>query len=132
MSQNNYNLMNGETIIAEAQFHYFLYWLPALLVLLAVVLPFLPLQAPVEYMLYCSGALLVVALLWIVALNNGNETVVVRIPVIYAGVQANSQMKLRFLTNQSGFLAYPRKSYQVVDGILEIELTPESAAVLVK
>ena len=52
--------------------------------------------------------------------------------MIYAGVQANTQMKLRFLTNQSGFLAYPRKSYQVVDGILEIELTPESAAVLVK
>ncbi len=73
MSQNNYNLMNGETIIAEAQFHYFLYWLPALLVLLAVVLPFLPLQAPVKYMLYCSGALLVVALLWIVALNNGKR-----------------------------------------------------------
>ena len=68
----------------------------------------------------------------VVVLNNGNETVKVRIPVIYAGVQANSQMKLRFLTNQSGFLAYPRKNYPVVDGILEIELTPESAAVLVK
>ena len=68
----------------------------------------------------------------VVVLNNGNETVRVRIPVINAGVQANSQMKLRFLTNQSGFLAYPRKNYPVVDGILEIELTPESAAVLVK
>ena len=67
-----------------------------------------------------------------VVLNNGNETVTAKVPVLYAGVQANTQMKLRFLTNQSGFLAYPRKNYQVVDGILEIELTPESAAVLVK
>jgi hypothetical protein len=32
----------------------------------------------------------------------------------------------------SGFLAYPRTVYRVEDGILEIELTPESAAVLVK
>ena len=68
----------------------------------------------------------------VVVLNNGNDTVTARVPVLYAGVQANSQMKLRFLTNQSGFLAYPRKNYPVVDGILEIELTPESAAVLVK
>ena len=68
----------------------------------------------------------------VVVLNNGNDTVTARVPVLYAGVQANTQMKLRFLTNQSGFLAYPRKNYQVVDGILEIELTPESAAVLVK
>ena len=52
--------------------------------------------------------------------------------MVYANVPAHSQMKLRFLTNQNGFLAYPRAVYRVEDGILEIELTPESAAVLVK
>ena len=67
----------------------------------------------------------------VVVINNGNETVTAKIPVLYAGVQASSQMKLRFLTNQSGFLAYPRKNYQVENGILTIELAPESAAVLV-
>ena len=68
----------------------------------------------------------------VVALNNSNDTVTVRIPVVYANVPAHSQMKLRFLTNQNGFLAYPRETYQVTDGIVEIELTPESAAVLVR
>ena len=68
----------------------------------------------------------------VVALNNSNDPVTVQIPVIYAGVPANSQMKLRFLTNMNGFLAYPRTVYHVVDGVLKIELAPESAAVLVK
>ena len=68
----------------------------------------------------------------VVAVNNGNDPVKIRIPVIYAGVPAECHMKLRFLTNMSGFLAYPRTVYRVEDGILEIELTPESAAVLVK
>ena len=68
----------------------------------------------------------------VVAVNNGNDPVKIRIPVIYAGVPADCNMKLRFLTNISGFLAYPRTVYRVEDGILEIELTPESAAVLVK
>jgi hypothetical protein len=56
----------------------------------------------------------------------------VRIPVIYAGVPEDAHMKLRFLTGQDGFLAYPRTVYKVVDGILEIEMGPESAAVLVR
>ncbi len=68
----------------------------------------------------------------VVVINNGNDPATIRIPVLYAGVPADAQMKLRFLTNQSGFLAYPRKTYEVEDGILEIELTPESAAVLVR
>ena len=68
----------------------------------------------------------------VVAVNNGNDPVKIRIPVIYAGVPAECHMKLRFLTNMSGFLAYPRTVYRVEDGILEIELTPESAAVLVR
>ena len=68
----------------------------------------------------------------VVAVNNGNDPVKIRIPVIYAGVPADCNIKLRFLTNISGFLAYPRTVYRVEDGILEIELTPESAAVLVK
>ena len=68
----------------------------------------------------------------VVAVNNGNDPVKIRIPVVYADVPADCHMKLRFLTNMSGFLAYPRTVYRVEDGILEIELTPESAAVLVK
>ena len=68
----------------------------------------------------------------VVAVNNADDPQTVRIPVVYAGIPADAQMKLRFLTNQSGFLAYPRTVYQVVDGFLELELSPESAAVLVK
>ena len=68
----------------------------------------------------------------IVVLNNREEPMTVRIPVIYAGVPEDARMKLRFLTGQDGFLAYPRTIYKVVDGILEIEMGPESAAVLVR
>ena len=68
----------------------------------------------------------------IVVLNNREEPMTVRIPVIYAGVPEDAHMKLRFLTGQDGFLAYPRTIYKVVDGILEIEMGPESAAVLVR
>ena len=53
------------------------------------------------------------------------------ISVAYAGVPVNSSMKLRFMTNRNGFLAYPRTVYQVKDGILRMEMPPESSAVLI-
>ena len=67
----------------------------------------------------------------VVILNNRETSVKLRIPVTYAGVPANSTMKLRFMTGQNGFLAYPRTVYQVRDGILRMEMPPESSAVLV-
>ena len=36
------NMMEGEVVICEAQFHYIMFWLPALLAILAVVFPFIP------------------------------------------------------------------------------------------
>ena len=68
----------------------------------------------------------------VVVLNNREEPMTVRIPVVYAGVPDDAHMKLRFLTGQHGFLAYPRTVYRAVDGIVEIEMAPESAAVLVR
>ena len=66
----------------------------------------------------------------VVIVNNRETPVKVRIPVIYAGVPANANMKLRFQTQRNGFLAYPRTIYRVRDGILRMEMPPESAAVL--
>ena len=50
--------------------------------------------------------------------------------MIYAGVPADANMKPRFQTRRNGFLAYPRTIYRVRDGILRMEMPPESAAVL--
>ena len=70
----------------------------------------------------------------VVIINNSDDTIRVRIPVVYAGVPENTQMKLRFMTTQNGFVAYAgrNKAVPVVDGMLEMELTPESSAVLVR
>ena len=67
----------------------------------------------------------------VVILNNRETPMKVRIPVLYAGVPADAQMKLRFQTGRNGFLAYPRTVYRVRDGILKMEMAPESSAVLV-
>ena len=66
----------------------------------------------------------------VVIVNNRETPMKVRIPVIYAGVPADANMKLRFQTRRNGFLAYPRTIYRVRDGILRMEMPPESAAVL--
>ena len=69
----------------------------------------------------------------VVILNNSDDTMRVRIPVVYAGVPENAQMRIRFRTTQSGFLSYPKKkkTVPVTGGMLEMELAPESSAVLV-
>ena len=66
----------------------------------------------------------------VVIVNNRETPMKVRIPVIYAGVPADANMKLRFQTRRNGFLAYPRTIYRVRDGILRMEMPPESAVVL--
>ena len=69
----------------------------------------------------------------VVILNNSDDTMRVRIPVVYAGVPENAQMRIRFMTTQSGFVSYPKKKKMVpvTGGMLEMELSPESSAVLV-
>jgi alpha-glucosidase len=69
----------------------------------------------------------------VVILNNSDDTMRVRIPVVYAGVPENAQMRIRFMTTQSGFVSYPKKkkTVPVTGGMLEMELAPESSAVLV-
>ena len=69
----------------------------------------------------------------VVILNNSDDTMRVRIPVVYAGVPENAQMRIRFMTTQSGFVSYPKKKKMVpvTGGMLEMELAPESSAVLV-
>lgn len=68
--------MEGETVIAEAKFHYMLYWLPILLTLLAVALPLIPIgEGTLKYRLIFSGIFLVLAFLWYVVINNGKKFV---------------------------------------------------------
>ena len=70
------NMMEGEEVICEAKFHYFLYWLPILLTLLAIALPFIPIgEDTLKYRLIFSGIFLVLALLWYVVINNGKKFV---------------------------------------------------------
>ena len=74
MSLSKNNMMEGETVICEARFHYMLYWLPMLLTLLAVVLPFVPVgEGTLKYRLIFSGVFLVLALLWYIVINNGKK-----------------------------------------------------------
>ena len=67
-------MMEGEQIICEARFHYMLYWLPALLLLIAIVLPFIPIgEDTLKYRLIFSGIFIVLAALWAVVINNGKR-----------------------------------------------------------
>lgn len=67
-------MMEGETLICEARFHYVMFWLPALLVLLAVAFPFVPTgEGTLNTRLLFSGILLVLALLWYIVINNGKR-----------------------------------------------------------
>ena len=67
-------MMDGETLICEARFHYIMFWLPALLVLLAVAFPFVPTgEGTLNTRLLFSGILLVLALLWYIVINNGKR-----------------------------------------------------------
>ena len=67
-------MMEGETLICEARFHYIMFWLPALLVLLAVAFPFVPTgEGTLNTRLLFSGILLVLALLWYIVINNGKR-----------------------------------------------------------
>lgn len=66
--------MEGETLICEARFHYVMFWLPALLVLIAVAFPFVPTgEGTLNTRLLFSGILLVLALLWYIVINNGKR-----------------------------------------------------------
>lgn len=66
--------MEGEVVICEARFHYMLYWLPMLLALLAVVLPFVKIgEDTLKLRLIFSGIFLVLAGLWYLVINNGKK-----------------------------------------------------------
>lgn len=67
-------MMEGEVVICEAKFHYIMFWLPALLVLLALVFPFVPTgEGTLHTRLIFSGILLVLAFLWYIVINNGKK-----------------------------------------------------------
>ena len=76
MSISKKNMMEGEVVVCEAKFHYMLYWLPILLTLLAIALPFIPIgENTMRYRLIFSGIFLVLALLWYIVINNGKKFV---------------------------------------------------------
>ena len=76
MSLSKNNMMEGENVICEAKFHYMIYWLPILLTLLAVALPFIPMgENTMKYRLIFSGIFLVLAFLWYIVINNGKKFV---------------------------------------------------------
>lgn len=71
---NKNNMMEGEQVIAQARFHYMLYWVPALLVLLAIALPFIKIgEDTLKIRLIFSGVFLLLALIWAVIINNGKR-----------------------------------------------------------
>ena len=70
------SLMQGEKIIYEAKLHYFMYWKPVALVILAIVVLFLPIEDAMKWKLICSGVLLVLAAIWAFAVNNGKRYIV--------------------------------------------------------
>ena len=58
----------------EAQFHYIMFWLPVLLVILALVFPFIPIgEDTLKIRLLFTGILLVLAFLWYIVINNGKK-----------------------------------------------------------
>ena len=75
------SLMEGEKIMYEAKLHYFMYWFPALLVLLGIALPFIPL-GEIGLRLIFAGVLLLLALIWAFVINNGKRFIVTNRRVI--------------------------------------------------
>ncbi|MBR3088595.1 MAG: PH domain-containing protein [Prevotella sp.] len=74
MSFINKNLMEGEHVVCEAKFHYMLYWLPILLVIVALALPFIPIgDDTLKYRLIFTGIFLLLAALWAIVINNGKR-----------------------------------------------------------
>ncbi|MBR5686975.1 MAG: PH domain-containing protein [Prevotella sp.] len=75
------SLMEGEKIMYEAKLHYFMYWFPALLVILGIALPFIPL-GEIGLRLIFAGVLLLLALIWAFVINNGKRFIVTNRRVI--------------------------------------------------
>ena len=66
--------MEGEHVVCEAKFHYMLYWLPILLVIVALALPFIPIgDDTLKYRLIFTGIFLLLAALWAIVINNGKR-----------------------------------------------------------
>lgn len=71
---NKNNMMEGEHVVAEARFHYMLYWVPALLVLFAIALPFIKIgedTAKIRWIF--SGIFLLLGVIWAIIINNGKR-----------------------------------------------------------
>ncbi len=76
------SLMQGEKIIYEAKLHYFMYWKPVVLAILAIVVLFLPIEDAMKWKLICSGILLLLAIIWAFVVNNGKRYIVTNKRVI--------------------------------------------------
>ena len=74
MSYIEKNLMDGEVIIYEARQHWIIYWLPALLVIVAIVQFVIPTESD-GLLLQCCFAvlLLLVAFIWAVNIHGGRK-----------------------------------------------------------
>lgn len=71
---NKNNMMEGEHVVMEARFHYMLYWLPALLAIVALVLPFIKIgDDTLKYRLIFSGVFILLAAIWAMVINNGKR-----------------------------------------------------------
>lgn len=88
------NMMEGEVVIREAQFHWIMFWLPVLLAILAVVFPFVPIgEGTLKIRLLFTGILLVLAFLWYIVINNGKKFILTNKRIILKTgiVQRNSK-----------------------------------------
>ena len=74
MSYIEKNLMDGETVIYEARQHWIIYWLPALLVIVAIVQFVIPTENDGLVLQFCFALLLLLAaLIWAVNIYGGRK-----------------------------------------------------------
>ena len=83
--------MEGEHVVCEAKFHYMLYWLPILLVIVALALPFIPIgDDTLKYRLIFTGIFLLLAALWAIVINNGKRFILTNKRIMCCNVKYES------------------------------------------
>ncbi len=76
------SLMQGEQVVYEARFHYFMYWRSALLTIVALALPFIPIGDTLKWRLIFAVVLLFLAGIWYLVVSKGKKYVLTNKRVI--------------------------------------------------
>ena len=76
------SLMQGEQVVYEARFHYFMYWRSAVLAIIGLALPFIPIENTLKWRLIFAVILLVLAFIWYLWVSKGKKYVLTNKRVI--------------------------------------------------